>query len=65
MRLTSIALLCVIDALSSAQAADQYDTEAIREAVQITATREPEPVDKVPASISIVTGEELRSRGAN
>jgi iron complex outermembrane recepter protein len=35
------------------------------ESVQVTATREPEPVEQVPASISIVTGEDLRARGAN
>lgn len=35
------------------------------EAVQITATREPEPVDQVPAFISVIAGEELRNRGAN
>ena len=34
------------------------------DAVQITATREPELIDHVPASISIVTGAELRRRGA-
>jgi iron complex outermembrane receptor protein len=32
--------------------------------VEVTATRKPEPVDRVPASISIVSGEELRARGA-
>jgi iron complex outermembrane recepter protein len=64
MKVTLIAALCAVDALSCAQAADQYDTESVREAVQITATREPELVDKVPASVSIVTGEELRARGA-
>ncbi len=35
------------------------------EIVQVTATREPEPVEHVPASISIVTGDELRASGAN
>jgi iron complex outermembrane recepter protein len=33
--------------------------------VQVTATRDPEPVDQVPASISVVTGAQLRARGAN
>jgi iron complex outermembrane receptor protein len=33
--------------------------------VQVTATREPEAIDSVPVSISIVTGEDLRARGAN
>jgi iron complex outermembrane recepter protein len=32
--------------------------------VTVTATRIPEPVDQVPADISVVTGHELRARGA-
>ncbi len=32
--------------------------------VTVTATRIPEPVDQVPADVSIVTGHELRARGA-
>jgi iron complex outermembrane receptor protein len=32
--------------------------------VAITATRVPEPADRIPASISVVTGKELRARGA-
>jgi len=42
--------------------AEALDTEISR--VEITATRQPEAVDKVPATISIVTGEELAARGA-
>lgn len=33
--------------------------------VVVTATRVPEPVDRVPAAISVVSGEELRLRGAS
>jgi iron complex outermembrane receptor protein len=32
--------------------------------VTVTATRTPEPVDQVPADVSVVTGAELRARGA-
>jgi iron complex outermembrane recepter protein len=32
--------------------------------VAITATRIPEPVDQVPADVSVVTGHEIRARGA-
>lgn len=35
------------------------------ETVQITATKEPEAISNVPASIDVVTGEDLRRRGAN
>src|SRR4029077_15306481 len=33
-------------------------------AVTVTATRIPEPIDQIPATISVVSGEELRVRGA-
>jgi iron complex outermembrane recepter protein len=33
--------------------------------VQVTATRDAEPVSTLPASLTIVSGEELRARGAN
>ena len=35
------------------------------EPVQVTATKEPEPVSSIPASMTIVSGEEMRARGAN
>ena len=41
------------------------DAPWVLEKVEVTATRVPEPLDRVPASISLVTGEELRARGAN
>jgi iron complex outermembrane recepter protein len=34
------------------------------EAVQVTATRTEETVDRVPAAITVVTGDEMRARGA-
>ncbi len=34
-------------------------------AVQVTATRKPEPIADIPASMTIVSGAELRARGAN
>ncbi len=46
-------------------AADDDASAVELEQMQITATREPEPADRVPASITIVTGAELRARGAN
>ncbi|HVT58039.1 MAG TPA: TonB-dependent receptor [Thermoanaerobaculia bacterium] len=36
----------------------------VSESVQVTATRVPEDVEPVPASITVVTGEELAARGA-
>src|SRR5450432_581160 len=65
MKVISIAALCMFNMLTCAVAADQYDAEVTRESLEITATREPESVEKVPASITIVSGEELRLRGAH
>ncbi len=53
---------CVGAILMSAAVADEAPW--LNERVEVTATRVPEPVDNVPASISIVTGDELRARGA-
>lgn len=38
---------------------------AILDPVQVTVTREAEPVSRIPASVSVIGGEELRARGAN
>jgi iron complex outermembrane receptor protein len=37
---------------------------AVAETIQVTATRVPEDVEPVPASITVITGEEMRARGA-
>jgi len=39
-------------------------TPTVSERIEVTATRVPEDVEPVPASITIVTGDELRARGA-
>jgi outer membrane receptor protein involved in Fe transport len=36
----------------------------VKESIEVTATRVPEDVESVPASITIITGEELRARNA-
>jgi len=38
--------------------------EVVRETVQVTATRLPEDVEVVPVSITVVSGDEIRARGA-
>ena len=50
---------------NAALAADDDANIKQLEQMQITATREPEPVSRVPASITVVSGNELRARGAN
>ena len=40
------------------------DPVAFEETVQVTATRFGEPVAQVPGSLAVVTGDEIRARGA-
>src|SRR5207248_3201315 len=37
----------------------------VRQEIEVTATRLPEDPEKVPAAIEVITGEELRARGAS
>jgi outer membrane receptor protein involved in Fe transport len=55
--------LCCALALCSALAAPQLRADGI-EQVTVTATRMPEPIDQVPADLSVVSGSELAARGA-
>jgi outer membrane receptor protein involved in Fe transport len=67
---SSLLMIVLIDGLAAgvqAQAPQPTPTPtppAYAETVQVTATRIPEDVDDVPASIQVVTAEELRDRGA-
>jgi len=40
------------------------EVPAVSETLQVTTTRVPEDVEPVPASVTVITGEEIRSRGA-
>ena len=51
-------LLCAVAAVAEPTGVDHPE-------VQVTATRVPAPADLVPASITIVSGVDLRARGAN
>ncbi|HKH43337.1 MAG TPA: TonB-dependent receptor [Thermoanaerobaculia bacterium] len=44
--------------------ADNEEAPAVAETIQVTATRVPEDVEAVPASVTVISGEELRARGA-
>ena len=59
-----MACACAGAALACVSVAHADEAPWLNERIEITATRVPEPVDNVPASISVVTGEELRARGA-
>jgi len=43
---------------------DNEETPSVAETIQVTATRVPEDVEGVPASVTVISGDELRARGA-
>ncbi|MBV8201687.1 MAG: TonB-dependent receptor [Acidobacteria bacterium] len=49
---------------SQAAAGTGGNVPRISETMQVTATRVPEDVEQVPASVTVITGEEIRARGA-
>ncbi|HEX3125701.1 MAG TPA: TonB-dependent receptor [Thermoanaerobaculia bacterium] len=51
-------------ASAQAPATDPDATPAVEETIQVTATRVPEDVESVPVSITVISGDELRARGA-
>jgi outer membrane receptor protein involved in Fe transport len=46
-----------------AQEAPQEPAPIVTETIQVTATRTPEDVETVPASVTVISGEELEARG--
>ncbi|MDE2164629.1 MAG: TonB-dependent receptor [Alphaproteobacteria bacterium] len=57
-RLAHLLASCAFLAVSSAASAAPTET------VEVTATRVPEPVNMVPADVTVISGDELRARGA-
>jgi iron complex outermembrane receptor protein len=47
-----------------AQGAPQEPAPTVTETIQVTATRTPEDVETVPASVTVISGEDLAARGA-
>jgi len=54
----------LLPARSDAQTPSPQNPPTFQSTVQVTATRFGEPVAEVPGSISVITGEEIRARGA-
>lgn len=52
-------------ASSSSASAAAEEPPRVAETIQVVATRTPEPVEPVPASITVISGDELRARGAD
>ncbi len=59
----SLAFSTVFALAGSVRLTAQEETPTVEETVQVTATRIPEDVQSVPASITVVSGEELAERG--
>ena len=55
-------LCCFAAPISLCAVDDKTPTESTR--IEVTATRVPEATESVPAMITIITGNELRARGA-
>lgn len=49
--------------LSQEEEAAQEPASTVTETIQVTATRTPEDVEAVPASVTVISGEELAARG--
>jgi iron complex outermembrane recepter protein len=62
MRTSCIVYLCCAALLTDFAAAETPDGPL--DVIVVTATRTPEPLDQIPADISVVSGNELRARGA-
>src|ERR1041385_4049306 len=62
-RLAAVALLLGAELPLSAQGAPQEATPTVTETIQVTATRTPEDVETVPASVTVISGEDLAARG--
>jgi iron complex outermembrane recepter protein len=63
MRTAYIAYLCLAVLITDSAAAVET-TDGPLETIVVTATRIPEPLDRIPADISVVSGAELIARGA-
>jgi outer membrane receptor protein involved in Fe transport len=62
----AVAALAAVPVQLWAQQPSDNETEAtpsVAETIQVTATRVPEDVEGVPASVTVISGDELRARG--
>lgn len=59
-----VAVLTASTALAAAQTAPPEPAPTVAETIQVTATRTPEDVETVPASVTVISGEDIAARGA-
>lgn len=61
-----VALICLLGAalpLSAQAPQEEPAAPTVTETIQVTATRTPEDVETVPASVTVISGEDLAARG--
>ncbi|MFL6194071.1 MAG: TonB-dependent receptor [Thermoanaerobaculia bacterium] len=56
--------ITALGAVPAAGQPAQPQTPTVEETIQVTATRTPEDVETVPASVTVISGEDLAARGA-
>lgn len=64
LALSAIPVVFVTVLVGSLPAFAQEPVPTVTETLQVTATRTPEDVESVPASITVISGEEIEARGA-
>lgn len=64
-RQNALPLVAMLPSLLAALATTATAQVPVLDTVQVTATREPESINAVPASISVVTDEQMRARGVH
>ena len=62
---TIVAAIALLAVVCEAKVYGAEDNTVLGDTVEVTATRVPELIENIPASITVVTGEQLRARGAN
>jgi len=59
-----VTVLTASTALAAAQTVPPEPAPTVTETIQVTATRTPEDVETVPASVTVISGEDIAARGA-
>src|SRR5262245_24910476 len=62
--MAAVATLVAANAIAQGNSSKPSDAVTFEDTIQVTATRFGEPVAQVPGSLTVVTGDEIRARGA-
>jgi outer membrane receptor protein involved in Fe transport len=61
----AVAVMVAARAVAQPQAAPPQEPVTFADTIQVTATRFGEPVAQIPGAITVITGDDIRARGAN